>query len=87
MAGFNDQQEEIDRIRGELIAARGCIALLMLCAFDFGAPSLRHYIVAKIRDFKFVGPSEFTGEGFDNFKERLLSALPDNPEDERSEHD
>ena len=67
--------DEIERLRGELVASRFCLALA-LNMLSFGDPGTKAVIREKIRFASVSTDDDRVREGFDRFNHRLLETLP-----------
>ena len=75
----NDPYEEIDRLRGELAAARWCIRVLFRLSLALADDDAKSLIRGKLSDLNVVTDNDFVREGFERFKEKLLQRFPDGP--------
>ena len=69
------EREEIEQLRGELAAARMCIAFLFTINFSLVDEDTRIVALNKIRSANLRSGSDLNREGFERFNEKLASQL------------
>ena len=72
---MTQEQQEIERLKGELAAARWCIAFLFELTLIQGGDDARALITDKIDSLYIETENDSVGHGVGHFKEVLLSYL------------
>ena len=74
---MTQEQQDIERLKGELAAARWCIAFLFELALIHGGDNARTIITEKINSISMDTENDSVRHGVDHFKETLLGYLID----------
>lgn len=74
---IDEQQQEIERLKGNLLAAHWCIGVLFKVTLASVGDDIEILVIDKIKSLSADAQNDFIVQGFDNFKNTLLDFLGD----------